>query len=81
MKMPITYDTIHEAQHLRKEYPEKYGVPGAKRGHPGYVFNGWRLAVSQAEKNLRSGKDVSKKVAYGIRRYGKAPVVRHTRRY
>jgi hypothetical protein len=43
---------ISHAKELRKEHPQKYGVPGAKPHHKGHVKDGWKHAIKQAARDL-----------------------------
>jgi len=52
---------IAEAQHLRHESPDTYGLKGARAGQKGYVKNGWQLAVADATAALGGSKSASRK--------------------
>lgn len=41
-----------QAKKLREQDPGKYGVKGARKGMPGYVKNGWKLALADAAEAL-----------------------------
>lgn len=67
-------EIVKEAKKLRQENPGKYGIKGTRQGTPGYVENGWQLALKDAAANLgcKSKPNNKKKEVAALTRAQKA---------